>query len=137
MIVKCRAQFTTVKVTVFIWWCIICKIGPLKINIFNGKRSRIFVLITLIFALSYFPLCSVLTSFYNSEDESNLLLPKLPTLPKKYVPVFNLIQINLTGFFLLTLTVFSCALKKCISIESFLPYSFFFSSYSNTSKIFR
>eukprot|EP00069_Balaena_mysticetus_P016803 bmy_02060T0 len=27
---------------------------------------------------------SVLTSFYNSEDESNLLLPKLPTLPKNY-----------------------------------------------------
>uniref|UniRef100_G1MIF8 Anaphase-promoting complex subunit 4 n=1 Tax=Ailuropoda melanoleuca TaxID=9646 RepID=G1MIF8_AILME len=26
---------------------------------------------------------SVLTSFYNAEDESNLLLPKLPTLPKK------------------------------------------------------
>ncbi|XP_031246929.1 anaphase-promoting complex subunit 4 [Mastomys coucha] len=27
---------------------------------------------------------SVLTSFYNAEDESNLLLPKLPTLPKNY-----------------------------------------------------
>ncbi|KAG5849719.1 hypothetical protein ANANG_G00074710 [Anguilla anguilla] len=27
---------------------------------------------------------SVLTSFYNSEDESNLFLPKLPTLPKSY-----------------------------------------------------
>ncbi|NXT23312.1 APC4 protein, partial [Syrrhaptes paradoxus] len=28
---------------------------------------------------------SVLTSFYNAEDESNLLLPKLPALPKKYI----------------------------------------------------
>ncbi|XP_060134922.1 anaphase-promoting complex subunit 4 isoform X1 [Zootoca vivipara] len=27
---------------------------------------------------------SVLTSFYNAEDESNLLLPKLPALPKNY-----------------------------------------------------
>ncbi|KAG7488840.1 hypothetical protein MATL_G00038680 [Megalops atlanticus] len=27
---------------------------------------------------------SILTSFYNSEDESNLFLPKLPTLPKSY-----------------------------------------------------
>lgn len=33
---------------------------------------------------------SVLTSFYNAEDESNLLLPKLPTLPKKYVSVLFL-----------------------------------------------
>uniref|UniRef100_A0A8B9FF08 Anaphase promoting complex subunit 4 n=1 Tax=Amazona collaria TaxID=241587 RepID=A0A8B9FF08_9PSIT len=28
---------------------------------------------------------SVLTSFYNAEDESNLLLPKLPALPKNYI----------------------------------------------------
>ncbi|XP_058494472.1 anaphase-promoting complex subunit 4 [Solea solea] len=28
--------------------------------------------------------CSVLTSFYNSEDESKLFLPKLPPLPKSY-----------------------------------------------------
>lgn len=40
---------------------------------------------------AWFPLpFSVLTSFYNAEDESNLLLPKLPTLPKKYVLVLFL-----------------------------------------------
>uniref|UniRef100_A0A2K5ZRH1 Anaphase-promoting complex subunit 4 n=1 Tax=Mandrillus leucophaeus TaxID=9568 RepID=A0A2K5ZRH1_MANLE len=43
---------------------------------------------------------SVLTSFYNAEDESNLLLPKLPTLPKKYVSLVSLkliLQISLSS----------------------------------------
>uniref|UniRef100_M3ZCD1 Anaphase-promoting complex subunit 4 n=1 Tax=Nomascus leucogenys TaxID=61853 RepID=M3ZCD1_NOMLE len=45
---------------------------------------------------------SVLTSFYNAEDESNLLLPKLPTLPKKYVSLVSLkliLQISLSSAF--------------------------------------
>uniref|UniRef100_A0A8C2NA88 Anaphase-promoting complex subunit 4 n=1 Tax=Capra hircus TaxID=9925 RepID=A0A8C2NA88_CAPHI len=38
---------------------------------------------------------SVLTSFYNSEDESNLLLPKLPTLPKNLLVALFLIRLNI------------------------------------------
>ncbi|OBS58196.1 hypothetical protein A6R68_10675 [Neotoma lepida] len=43
----------------------------------DGKRNDNAINIFFIFI-------NVLTSFYNAEDESNLLLPKLPTLPKNY-----------------------------------------------------
>lgn len=55
------------------------KLGNFLKVFFNGKTSKIFG----VFIIPLLFLFSVLTSFYNAEDESNLLLPKLPTLPKK------------------------------------------------------
>ncbi|ETE58771.1 Anaphase-promoting complex subunit 4, partial [Ophiophagus hannah] len=37
---------------------------------------------------------SVLTSFYNAEDESSLLLPKLPALPKNYSTTAKIFRLN-------------------------------------------
>uniref|UniRef100_A0A8B9VLC9 Anaphase-promoting complex subunit 4 n=1 Tax=Anas zonorhyncha TaxID=75864 RepID=A0A8B9VLC9_9AVES len=74
---------------------------------------------------------SVLTSFYNAEDESNLLLPKLPALPKK---LNALVLGGSSGF----IEIYAYGMFKIATVTGvcFFPFHvFFFRTYQTITGV--